>query len=264
MFERRLSRASRTTAVTTCLVAAVALIGSAAAQQQPRYTTDETVSNWRSEARAHLEIGDGGPTNKPVVAGQVNRRVLGRCALINNYWCTKHPKGDRYEGTVPPHQRARTEEATFAMAEAGARAAVRNLRSKYFFGQNKDGKPLRTVRQLSCAQAPSDGCRGDIVDASGRCTKGRNDCNGNAVRLAQAMGVGPDEQLQLFQGANPVTARATTRLRSYLRALSAIELTPDGRPRTLRIWATRALIERGIRREHEDYARDNRRPRAGS
>ena len=235
---------------------AVSIVTTSAAAQtvgEPRVGSDGRVSNWRTEAQTNLETRQAGSPGRDLSPGQLNARVLGKCAFINNYWCTKQLREDgksiqetKWDDSIPPYGDDK-DHAIFKNAEAGARAAVRNLRTKYF--REKD--PRRTLRGLYCEQAPKSGCVGDVVGPDGKtCLLGTNPCDKNAAKMASELGVSADKPLALFVGTNPDRARVNrVFVMGYLRRLSRDELSVNGAPR---VWAREAIIDRGIQREYND------------
>jgi hypothetical protein len=218
------------------------------------------VSNWQAQARANLEIRERGSAVRAVRAVDLATRRVGRCIYINNYWCTKQPVGyevaklsSMWEGSIRPYV-DKNEHAIFKDGVSGARAAVRNVRSKYF----NRATPVRTLIGLYCSQAPGSDCIGSLRNANGTCTIGPNTCRTNAEAMARNLGVSADKPLPFFIGSNEYTARASVWVRRYLHQLSRDEISAPGGPR---LYAKRQTIEVGIEEERRAKLRDLNKPK---
>lgn len=113
------------------------------------------------------------------------------CIRYNNYWCIKGSTSNPWVGQTGLDDR---KHAIFETAEHGARAFFVVMRSYH----NKHG--LRTTHQIFNRYAPADDCVGSLPrdPETNRCPEGENPTMLYARRVAEALSLGPNDDIGLF------------------------------------------------------------------
>jgi hypothetical protein len=145
------------------------------------------------------------------------------CIRHNNYWCMKSVG---WQGEIGSDSRGH---ANFSDPAYSARAAARQLHT----WRRRD--KLRTAFEIMSKYAPPDDCVGSIGRPP-NCPHGINPTREYAIKVAEAVGKGPDDDLGLFDQNLKMNKSIAIPI---LRAISAFEL-PDP------YIATDDLIRRGI------------------
>jgi hypothetical protein len=167
-------------------------LSSSTAVQEPAFSTATyRVSNWRTEALAHLEITEAKLDANPI-----------RCVLLNNYWCLKGvgPGGTvGWEGGLGVDDDGH---AAFRSGTHAARAAARNLRTAYV----RRGR--KSAWQIMSVYAPPDDCVGGDRNrlSNGSCRYGKNPTGTYAARVARGITDDIHGDLRLFAPDGTATA----------------------------------------------------------
>lgn len=130
------------------------------------------------------------------------------CIRFNNYWCIK---GAGWRGETGRDDRGH---AIFSDASFGARAFFYTMRS-YRFRYD-----IKTTRQIFARYAPSSDCVGSLPrdPETGLCPQGENPTVAYARTVAEAMGIGLDDDIGLFDTARRIdVAKAKKLARGVLR-----------------------------------------------
>lgn len=173
-----------------------------------------SVSNWKSEAYAHLRID----------SDSLNKHKFQRCIKLNNYWCLKDVGWDGKVGRDSDNHTA------FKNGYYAARAAVRNFRTAYL----RHGR--KSAMEIMAVYAPITDCVGSngARRADGTCIYGNNDSMKYAGTVSNGITDNVSEDLKLFDSKG----NATNNLVIFLENMSAFEIGG------LRV--SRETIERGI------------------
>lgn len=197
------------------------------------------VPNWKSEAKKNMRRIDryGHETR----VEDVDLRLAPRCVRINNYWCLKQPDDDFWFGSIGVDDGGH---ARFKTSVAGARAAVRNLRTWY------SERNLRTLRAISYQQATLGDCIGSDgvgVKAYGKCLFGKNKPEQYAKDLETWMNISRKKRLILFDSKGRLTPTGILLLRQMSRLENGIKKQTD------KFIAKEELIRAGAVWEKRDF-----------
>lgn len=190
--------------------------------------TTNTVNNWRKEALENLRIKDK-DDNERAVSEQdftVNGKSL-RCISMNNYWCVK-ALGWKWDGQIALDD---AKHAAFESAIMSARAAARDLRTKYITRGYKSAYAIMTQ------YAPPNDCIGDILNPDKSCKYGKNPTEKYSQWIIRGITTDIRQDLNLFDSAG----LATSNLRVVLKNMARVEVGP--------FTAAESTIDAGIRLE---------------
>jgi len=148
------------------------------------------------------------------------------CIRHKNYWCIKSAD---WNGEIGQDDR---NHAIFSDAKFGARAFFRLMRNYRF----RHG--LKTTRQIFSRYAPFDDCIGSLPRdlETGQCPNGPNPTFEYAQSVAVSLGLGIDDDIELFDGDEKIDRETGHAL---ARAVVQFELGPNRN-------VTEGLLDEGI------------------
>lgn len=170
--------------------------------QPPTFNTAKYfVSNWKDQAKTHLNVTDD------------DLKKNNRCIKLNNYWCLKNVSGG-WNGTLGSDQ---DRHAAFVDGAYAARAAVRNFRTAYFKHNRK------SALQIMSYYAPDSDCIGSgaATNSDGTCVNGHNNSKAYATYVIKGIAGDIDADLQLFDVNGVANEKNMT---VFLQNLSKVEL----------------------------------------
>ncbi len=152
------------------------------------------------------------------------------CIRYNNYWCIKGSASNPWVGQIGLDDRKHT---IFRTAAHGARAffvVMRTYHSKY---------GLRTTREIFSRYAPATDCVGSLSrnPRTGKCPQGENPTLLYARSVAKALGLGPNDDIELFDAAGRASFAVALAL---AKGVVQFELGPN---RTV----TQGLVRAGLK-----------------
>ncbi len=134
------------------------------------------------------------------------------CIRYNNFWCIKSAG---WNGEIGKDER---DHAIFSHPKFGARAFYR-LMKNYRYRHN-----LRTTHEIFDRYAPADDCIGSLPrdPETGACPQGPNPTFKYAQRVAADLGIGVDDDIQLFDDQGRIKRSAG---RTLARAVMKFEIS---------------------------------------